>query len=114
MANDQNPQSYQKYFKQIEAFIAENMQLPISRAEIASAIHVSPDYVSHIVRSVAGCSCKGLITREKMKYAKKLIKTTDQPIGNIASECGYDSFAYFSKIYKSINQVSPSQDRNNR
>lgn len=110
----QNPQSYQKYFKQIEAFIAENIRLPISRAEIASAIHVSPDYVSHIVRSVAGCSCKGLITREKMKYAKKLIQTTDQPIGNIACECGYDSFAYFSKIYKSINHVSPSQDRGGR
>lgn len=113
-ANYQNPQSYQKYYKQIEAFITENIQLPISRTEIASAVHVSPDYVSHIVRSVAGCSCKSLITREKMKYAKRLIKTTDQPIGNIASECGYDSFAYFSKIYKSVNHVSPSQDRNGR
>lgn len=112
--NNQISGSYKKYFEQIDNYITENISLPFTRSELAEAIHVSPDYVSHIVRLVANCSYKELITRKKMEYAKRLIKTTDQPIGNIAIQCGYDSFAYFSKVYKSINNVSPSQDRNTK
>ena len=46
-----------------------------------------------------------------MRYAKNLIETTGRSIGDIAVECGYDSFAYFSKVYKSIYGVSPRNAR---
>ena len=40
-----------------------------------------------------------------------MIENTTQPIGNIATACGYDSFAYFSKVYKATYGVSPRRDR---
>ena len=54
---------------------------------------------------------KELITREKKKYARGLIENTTQPIGNIAIPCGYDSFAYFSKVYNPTYGVRPRVDR---
>jgi len=104
-------QNYRSYYKQIEQYIRDNITKPITRQGISKHIHISPDYISHIVRSIAECSCKELITHEKMKYAKKLIETTSDTIGEIAMKCGYDSFAYFSKVYKSVYGVSPSRTR---
>lgn len=105
-------QNYRDYYKQIEEYIRSNITAPITRLDMSEHIHISPDYISHIVRSIAECSCKELIAREKMKYARNLIETTSMPIGEIAVECGFDSFAYFSKVYKTIYGVSPKNARN--
>lgn len=108
---DMASQNYRSYYEKIESYIRENMAEQITRQAISEHIHISPDYISHIVRSIAECSCKELITREKMKYARGLIESTTKPIGDIAVECGYDSFAYFSKVYKATYGVSPRRDR---
>ena len=112
-----NPQaslSYQKYFVQIERYITQKIQEPITRTELADYLHLSPDYISHIVRVMKGCSCKEWITRRKMNYARQLIQTTALPIGEIAARCGYDSFAYFSKVYKLYFNATPREDRNDK
>ena len=54
---------------------------------------------------------RNCIAREKMQYARTLIQTTSKSIGDIAVECGFDSFAYFSKVYKSIYGISPKSTR---
>lgn len=102
---------YQNYYDQICGYIRENITTQISRRDIAKHIHISSDYISHIVRSVGNCSCNELIRNMKMEYAQKLVRTTSMPIGNIAARCGYDSFAYFTRVYKSIYGMSPSRDR---
>jgi len=103
--------NFQRYYDQIYQFICENITKQISRKDIADHIHISSDYISHIVRSVKNCSCNELIKIRKMEYAQTLIRTTSMPIGNIAVECGFDSFAYFTRVYKSIYGLSPSRDR---
>ena len=40
------------------------------------------------------------ITTKRMEKAKKLLKTTDMPSGNIAAEVGYKDPRYFSFVFK--------------
>ena len=101
------------YYNQILAYIDQHIEEQINRSEIADHIHVSPDYISHIVRENVGITSKELITVKKMAYAKKLLETTTLQIGEVADKCGYDSFAYFSKVYKTVNKQSPSETRQN-
>lgn len=101
------------YYNNILNYIDKHIEEPINRSGIADFIHVSPDYVSHIVRENAGISSKELITIKKMAYAKKLLETTSLLVGEVAEKCGYDSFAYFSKVYKDVNKQSPSETRQN-
>lgn len=108
---DQASQHFREYYEKIVSYIQLHISEPISRQAISESIHISPDYISHIVRSIAECSCKELITHEKMKCARSMIENTSQSIGNIAAACGYDSFAYFSKVYKATYGVSPRRDR---
>lgn len=107
----QSSQQYQKYFDQIDQYITQNIREPISRSGLAEHLHLSPDYISHIVRVMKNCSCKEWITRRKMNFARQMIQTTNLPIGEIAAQCGYDSFAYFSKVYKLYFNTTPRNDR---
>lgn len=104
--------SARRYYTKILNYIDAHVEEPVSRSQIADFIHISPDYVSHIIRESAGISSKELITIKKMTYAKKLLQTTSLPIGEVARRCGYDSFAYFSKVYRSVNGQSPTETRN--
>lgn len=105
--------TYQRYYEQIRNYITNHITDPVTRNDIAEEIHVSVDYISRIVRAVEGISCIELIRNMKMDHARILVRTTDMPIGNIAVLCGFDSFAYFSRLYRSVHGVSPTQDRNN-
>lgn len=104
--------SARRYYTQIIDYIDAHIEEPVSRSQIADFIHISPDYVSHIIRESAGISSKELITVKKMTYARKLLQTTSLPVGEVARRCGYDSFAYFSKVYRSVNGQSPTETRN--
>lgn len=106
-------ESQTRYFTQIKEYIRENISRPITRVEIADALHISPDYVTLIIKNCTGMTCKELVNAEKMASAKKLIETTTLPIGEIAQRLGYDSFAYFSKVYKATYHSTPRSSRQN-
>ena len=89
------------------------MSEPITRTQIADALYISAGQVSHVIKDLEDMSCKELITKMKMEYARKLLRLSKFSIGDIAIQCGYDSFAYFSKVYKATFGISPSTERDN-
>jgi len=102
-----------QHLEQIKKFIRDNMSEPITRTQIAEALYLSPSYVSHVIKELEDLSCKELITQIKMEHARKLLRHSRKPIGDIAVQCGYDSFAYFSKVYKQTYGITPSTEREN-
>ena len=46
-----------------------------------------------------------------MDYAQKLLRSSKCPFGDVAAKCGYDSFAYFSKVCTQTFSVKPGMDR---
>ena len=102
------------YLAKVEQYIAENIGESITRTQIANALFVSPGYIGSIIKNKLGCSCKELIVTRKMQHAKLLLHNTDLPIGEIAKSCGYDNFAYFSKVYKDYFGSSPSAERKSK
>ena len=101
------------YFLKIRDYIRKHISEPVSRVQIAEALYLSPGYVSFIIKKMASCSCRELITKEKMEYAKYLLNHTRKSVGDVALDCGFNSFAYFSKIYKEYYQIKPSDERRN-
>lgn len=100
-----------KQLERIKAYIHEHMAEPITRTQIADDLLLSPSYVSHIIKELEDMSCKELVTAIKMTYAQKLLRSSRYSIGDIAARCGYDSFAYFSKVYKATYGITPSSER---
>lgn len=107
--NERNRHLLQK----IKDYIHSNMAEPITRTQIAEALSITPSYVSHLIKALEDLNCKELITKLKMEYAQKLLLYSKCAIGDIAIQCGYDSFAYFSKVYRQTYGITPSMEREN-
>ena len=46
-----------------------------------------------------------------MKRAKKLLTETDLSIKEIASQCGYDDYFYFCRVFQRTYRCTPTQLR---
>lgn len=106
-----NLRAYEQYGRLIHEYIRLHIGEPLTRTQLADELHLSPDHISYIIKNIDHVSCKELITRMKMDHAKDLLRHSKKPIGEVAQACGYDSFAYFSKVYKDTFGETPSAAR---
>lgn len=104
-------ENYEHYNKLIHEYIQSHIAESICRADIADYLHLSPDNVSYIIKLTENLSVKELVKRIKMEHAKRMLRNTQYTISEIALKCGYDSFAYFSKVYRDTYGITPSQER---
>ncbi|MDL2233643.1 helix-turn-helix domain-containing protein [Ruminococcaceae bacterium OttesenSCG-928-L11] len=94
-----------------QEYIRKHIHQDLSRTEIAEAIFLNPEYLSHLFRRETGSSLGEYILSERMKIAKSLLADTDIKISVIASKVGYANFSYFSSVFKKSTGVSPMEYR---
>ena len=58
-----------------------------------------------------GYSTQDYILRYRIDYACRLFDETDKNITEVARECGIDDIAYFSRFFRKMTGVSPSEYR---
>lgn len=113
-AYSQTQKKDQDITKNAMRYIHENIEKDIRRSDLASFLHVSQDYISHIFKTETNISLTDYIIREKMSLARTLIHTTALPIGVIAAKVGYSNFSHFSKTYKRVFGLSPTSEKKNK
>lgn len=79
----------------------------------ADKICVSENYLNRCVKEVTGQSVKYWISKVNIQYSMLLLKNSTRDINEIAYELNYPNPAYFSKVFKKIIGVSPTEYRNN-
>lgn len=99
------------YVEAAVQYVKCNIEERLSRKDIAEAINISEDYLSHIFKLKKGVSLKQFIINEKMETAKILLKTTSLPVGVIAVSIGYDNFSHFSSTYRMVMGLTPMEER---
>lgn len=83
----------------------------ISVNSIAAALFLNRDYISHVFKDETGYSVMAYVISLRINWAKLLLAETDRSITDIAMECGYTDFTYFSKQFKKHTNMSPSKFR---
>jgi AraC family transcriptional activator of pobA len=78
---------------------------------LAEALHLSPNYLSRLLKTFTGQSTKQLILSKVMEVAKEKLSTTTLTMSEIAYELGFGHPQSFSKLFKSQTQLSPRQFR---
>lgn len=95
-------------------FVRRNIGRDLSRAEIAEAIYLNPEYLSRLFKKETGGSLGDYIIAEKMRAAQSLLTDTNIPVGIVASKVGYSNFSYFSQVFKKHTGLSPVEYRGRR
>ena len=94
-----------------EAYIREHFREDISRDDVAAAVYVTSSYLSRVFRTETGMKITDFLTRCRIEEAKRLLRTTDQSVSDIAVESGFESFSYFSTVFKKVVGMTPVQYR---
>ena len=92
-------------------YIRRNLDRDISRAEIAEAIFLNPEYLSRLFKKETGVALGEFIVREKIEQAKCMLAETDIPVSLVALKTGYSNFSYFSQVFKRHTGLSPLEYR---
>lgn len=92
-------------------YIENNLDKPLSLAEIASHAFLSPAYLSTRFKQVTGENIAKFIYEKRMQKAKHLLLSTQDQVQSIALRCGYPSPAYFSASFRRYYQKSPRELR---
>ncbi|MFD0960049.1 helix-turn-helix domain-containing protein [Paenibacillus chungangensis] len=93
------------------AYINQHIEKNCSRAEIAEAIFINPEYLSRLFKKAMGISLNDFIATQKMEIAKSLLTNTKIPVHLIASKVGYSNFSYFSQVFKKHCGLTPLEYR---
>ncbi|WP_125154600.1 response regulator transcription factor [Clostridium rectalis] len=93
-------------------YINENHGEDITLEKAASISNLSIYYFSKLFKKEMGMTFITYVTKFKIGRAKELLKNTDVPIVQIASQLGYYECGYFTKVFKKIEGITPSEYRN--
>lgn len=77
----------------------------------AALLHLSPKYLSEVLREVTGKSAKELITEQVIWEAKSLLKQTNMTVLEISHWLGYDDQSYFVRMFKKRSGTTPAEYR---
>lgn len=100
-----------RIFLAAKEYIAAHLQENIDISSLCEELQISRSRLYTIFRQEADQGIAEYIKRQRMHRAKKLLKTTDLPIPEIAAEVGFLDYNYFSRVYKSVYGKSPKTYR---
>ena len=103
----ENPQ-YEKLCL-LRGRIMKNPELPWNVNDIASELYLSKSYLQKMYKLYFGKSIIVDMIDFRLAKAKELLLTSDMTVTDISRECGYSSYNYFVRQFKSVEGVSPTE-----
>ncbi|MBD2767179.1 helix-turn-helix transcriptional regulator [Hymenobacter sp. BT664] len=79
---------------------------------IADQLHVSPNYLSVLLKTLTGQSTQQHIQDKLIEQAKQQLATTARSVSEIAYALGFEHAQSFSKLFKTKTALSPLAFRN--
>ncbi|MCR4940939.1 MAG: AraC family transcriptional regulator [Treponemataceae bacterium] len=102
---------YTPMVRQALNYINTHLNTDIHLPEIAAAINVSPNYLSAVFNHETKFSISTYINRKRIEKAYELLETSNASIEDIASFVGFSDMNYFTRVFKGIKGMTPSEFR---
>lgn len=99
-----------EYFQKIRDYIWQNLDQPLTLQQICRQFGISQPYLSRFFRKYEGTSFGNYLTQIRIQKAKDLLRQSKEIlIKDVAFMVGYNDQFYFSRIFRSVVGVSPSE-----
>ncbi|MBQ8540503.1 MAG: AraC family transcriptional regulator [Clostridia bacterium] len=98
--------------KTVMEYMRENCHRSIALEDMAKHINISKGYLCREFRRVIHMTPFEYLTRLRIDKSCDMLKSTDLSVGCIAERCGFNSFSYFTKIFREKMGCSPKEYRN--
>lgn len=75
---------------------------------LSSEICLSPSQLNRRIKASTGFTTSCFVLKVRLNKAKMMLAKSSKPIGEIAVECGFNDFAYFSHTFKKEFGMTPT------
>lgn len=98
--------------RKAKEYIDEHFAEAISVRDVADAVCISESYLKSLFKKNSSSSYTEYLTTVRINQAKKLLKTTEKSIMEIAMDVGYQTPNSFSALFKRETGMTPTQYKN--
>ena len=92
-------------------YINENYNKAISLESVSNHIGFNPAYFSSMFKKATGQNFMEYVIEIRILNARNLLVQTNQDVAEIAAKVGYTDLKYFSRIFKKMTNLTPSEYR---
>ena len=108
---ESSPENQKQIYLDILDYIKTNITRPLKISEIAAHFGYNEKYLSHRFAEVFDIPLKQYILRVKIEQANFLLTDTNKSVSEIARELGFSDNHNFSRTYKRLTGLTPSEYR---
>jgi AraC-like DNA-binding protein len=90
-------------------YLHQNIHKKVTLQELSDLVHVSLFYLSRAFKNSTGYTVIEYFNKIKIDKAKELMIESDKKIKDIAQVVGFGDEFYFSRIFKKVEGISPSE-----
>lgn len=98
-----------EYFFIAADYIARNLEAALTLGSISAAAGVSPAHMERLCRRATGMSIIQYCRAKRIERARELLQEGLLTITAVAAATGFSSVHYFSRTFKSVVGMSPSE-----
>ena len=99
------------YIKEAIAYIDANYQYDISIQDISDACGLNRSYFGRLFKETMSLSPQQFLIQYRMTKAAQLLKGSRIPVAEVSIAVGYENQLHFSRAFKSVFDISPSEYR---
>jgi AraC-like DNA-binding protein len=104
------PDAYQRVLQTAQR-MKHRLDRPLDVDQQASLARLSSSHYGTLFRRLTGDSPNAYFRRLRLHRAARLLMTTDESVAAIARRMGYEDPLYFSRAFRRVHGVSPSEYR---
>ena len=93
------------------AYMLQRLDKPLHVANLAAAVNFSPSHFSALFKRWTGCPPIDYFIHLRMQQACRLFDSTSLNVKEVAAALGYDDPFYFSRMFKAVIHIPPSEYR---
>ena len=95
----------------VKSFLDEHYSEKLSLESVASQFFIDKHYLARLFKEQYGVTLVTYLQQVRITHAKRMLRFTDKSIEEIGLECGIGELNYFSRVFKKLEGVSPSEFR---
>lgn len=91
------------------AYVREHIARQLKIVDVANHVHLSASYFAVYFKNKTSINLRDYLTFEKMAYARKRLLDSSNTVNDIAQQIGYGDYRSFSRAFKSIHGITPTE-----
>ena len=95
----------------VRGYLDEHFQERVLLDDLAEQFFVNKYYLTRIFKEQYGVSISSYLQNLRISQAKKMLRFTDMSLEQIGAECGLATGYYFSRVFKAVEGMAPSEYR---